>query len=184
MTNVNWASLVEGLKKKDPEITRQFVDLTHQKLFEFCYYLCSNRQLAEDLCHDALLKALAQIHQLKEADRAMAWLKRIARNLLLDFQKSAEQSRTLVMDPEDEKWLAHDQKISEESMDAVQTLKKLDSGDREILILIEIQGHSYQEVAEILDLNIGTVKSRLHRARAEFSKKFIGTKSSLRSSIV
>lgn len=156
------------------------VETHRDELFRFCLYLSGNRQMSEDLVHDAFVKAIQQYHQLKDVRKAFAWLKQIARNLFLDYLKSAHVSKTHV--ELDESTLVTETENSAELITAVQALQSLGEEDRALLILIDVQEHSYAEAAEVLSVPEGTIKSRLFRARAKFSDFFNGTKRAASSS--
>ena len=182
--SVDWKSLVEGVKKNDESSMHSFIENTQTPLLHFCVFITGQSQLAEDLCHDTLVKAFTSIHQLKKPERCMAWLKKIARHLYLDYIKSAAQSRPhLSMDDEFcSIELEAKSGISEDQIDTLTLLHRLKEEDRVLLTLIDIQGCSYQEVSQVLEIAEGTVKSRLFRAREKMAQLFHGTKPKVHSS--
>lgn len=161
--------LIEAYKAGDQGAADQLVDLVQDKLSQFCIYLSGDRHLAEDLCHDALIRALTSIDQLQNADVFLAWVKKIARNLFLDFKKAAAQSKVHVTAEDSiEVEQLEGVGLSDDQLDAAKTLQKMSEADRTLLILIEVQGLSYQEAAEVLETKEGTIKSRLSRAKQKF----------------
>jgi RNA polymerase sigma-70 factor (ECF subfamily) len=175
----SWSSLVAGVLDKNSEATHDLIERSRKPLFTFCFHLTHNKQLAEDLTHDAFIKALTSLHQLREPEAFPAWLKKIARSLFLDLKKSAAQSKQHLdwesLNPKDLNSLQIEHSDPDQ-MAALQVLHRLDVDDRLILILIDIQECSYQEASETLEIPVGTIKSRLFRAREKFLSAFEGTK--------
>lgn len=168
----DWDELIEGIISRDERRMSQFIDLTQQKLFEFCFYLTGHRQLAEDLSQEAYLKAFVSVKKLKDRTKVIAWLKQIARNMHIDHLRSASRSKPHLSFEKEGGELEAPQGVPEEAMAVIAVLQKLEEGDRELLVLIDIQGYSYQEASDILDVPEGTIKSRVHRARQKFSDLF------------
>ncbi len=181
----SWDVLVPAAKKNDSAAITELIEQTQKSLFTFCFHLTHHRQAAEDLTHDTYLKALRSLHQLESPSALLAWLKKIARSLYLDLLRSSEGSLassviSLEALSHSETGLAQEictEENKEENTAALQVLKKLSEEDQVILILIDIQGCSYQEASQVLEIPEGTVKSKLSRARQKFSSIFNGTKS-------
>ena len=132
---------------------------------------------AEDVAQDALLRAYRRFHRLRDRDRFRGWLVRITFRLALDRARSAkrrEQRETLWAQPS---WLsavanAEDSAASTEfqaHFDRV--LDALPEKLRLVLLLAAMEGHSLEEVAVILGVPVGTVKSRLFSARNKLAEK-------------
>jgi RNA polymerase sigma-70 factor (ECF subfamily) len=165
--------IVSRARSGDPSALRQLLEHTQDGLFRFCYYLCGNRALAEDITQDALVRVLEELHSLKDAGAFQSWLFRVAKNLYLDFVKSAKNKNHIPLD---------DLSLPEPSSnpDSIQILKirealgRLDSEDRPLLLLADLEGHSYAEIAKIMGISEAAVRSRLHRARQIFLRLFSG----------
>ena len=182
--NIDWSKIVAGVRRKEAQALNDFVEIGQEPLFRFCLYLTSNRQLAEDICHDAFIKAIQSIDQLKNPNQTLAWMKQIARRLFLDYCKSAAQSKTHIDFDEyskNETATASEDRTDQQIL-AMQALQSLDEEERNIVILVDIQGHSYLEVAETLKMKEGTVKSKISRARKKMLD-YLGTFSQSQSSI-
>ncbi len=139
------------------------------RLRRFALSLAGNRQDADDLVQAACEKALRHAAQFVPGTRMDSWMYRIIQNLWLDDRrKSARQGAAV--DPEDVQ-LSDDGKaasLPQDRMMLAQTRKamgELPEGQRAVLALVAIEGLSYREVAETLQVPIGTVMSRLSRAR-------------------
>ena len=181
-SKTNWTVLVKRIRSEEPESFSELIDATQKNLFQFCLLLTRNKQFAEDILHDTYLKSFSSISSLKNPDAMMAWLKQIARNLYLDYVKSASHKNEIHSDD----WESKDLRSAEDKtglqMDVLKILNQLSEEDRTLLILVDIQECSYEETALALKIPEGTVKSRLFRAREKFSLLFDGTKREPKSS--
>ena len=149
-----------------------FFEATHKSLFTFCLHLTKNKQLAEDLTHDTYLKAHSHLNELKDANQVLAWLKKIARNMHLDFIKSASHKTSVSVEDYNQFYATDFESATSSQIDTLKILSQLDQDDRLILVLIDLQECSYSEASQVLEIPEGTVKSRLARAREKFSKIF------------
>jgi len=128
--------------------------------------LCGNAALADDLVQDCIERALRQSRQLRELPLLPRWLRRILHNLYID-----EIRRRRGRGPEqDIAELADRQELSVAAIDGgardfVRAMNALNMEHRQILLLVGLEDLSYREIAEELDVPIGTVMSRLARAR-------------------
>lgn len=174
--SVDWSDLVTRMKANDRNARSQFIDDTQKDLFQFCFYLTRDRQSAEDILHDTYLKAFKSLESLKNPNSVVSWMKQMARFLYLDYLKSAavrneiQSAATLDHASEDS------EDKSNQQLDVTNILAQLEETDRTLLVLIDIQESSYEEAALILQIPVGTVKSRLFRAREKFSFLYDGTK--------
>lgn len=135
----------------------------HMAVFRYFRRMTGRGDLAEDLTQDLFLRALRGIVRYEERDREQAWLFRIARNLLLDHWKS-ETRKPASLDPTDGFTLSQPPTQSF-SFSLQQALQKLQRPDREALILCEVGGLSYAEIAEVSETTVNSVRSRIYRAR-------------------
>jgi RNA polymerase sigma-70 factor, ECF subfamily len=149
-----------------PSDFRKRLEEARPRLYRVAYSWCHNPALADDLVQEALAKALKNARQLREPELTERWLFRILANCWRDHFR---QSRD--MDDVDEVVLSHDL-TPEQEHDRAETVQRvrraiaaLPEGQRQALTLVDLEGFSYAEVAEILGLPIGTVMSRICRAR-------------------
>jgi RNA polymerase sigma-70 factor (ECF subfamily) len=144
------------------------------RIYNLCRYMVRDSQDAQDAAQDAFLKAFKSLGDFRPEASLYTWLYRIAVNTCLDYKK---KKRTMPVinefgedrpseEPSPDK-VYESKEISEAIQWAIQKLpKKL----RPAIVLREIDGLSYEEIAEILDISIGTVKSRTSRAREELRR--------------
>jgi len=151
--------------------------------------MLGNAQDAEDAAQDTFIKAYRNLRNFRPDSSLYTWLYRIAVNTCLDYKKRpffASIYRGACGDDEVMNELPSDDPSPERLYESKQTchvlrmsLKQLSEKFRTVLILKEIEGLSYEEIAEVLDISIGTVKSRISRAREELKqqlKKFMEQK--------
>ncbi|HEX9765269.1 MAG TPA: sigma-70 family RNA polymerase sigma factor [Nitriliruptorales bacterium] len=152
----------------------ELVDRYERRVYGICYRYFGNHSDAQDATQDTFLTLVRRAETFRGEAKLSTWIYRVAVNACNDLaRKRARRPQTPVEDLTD---LAgedpHAQEVLEghETAMAIQTaLGELDELSRTLLILIAIEGQGYKEVAEALDLPIGTVKSRVHRARAQMA---------------
>jgi RNA polymerase sigma-70 factor (ECF subfamily) len=132
----------------------------------FAISLCGNVDRADDLVQETLMRALANIHSFQPGTNMPAWLFTILRNL---FRSEYRKRRREVEDPDGsyaETLKTHPEQPSHvEFKEFGAALARLPQDQREALILVGASGFSYEEAAEICGCAIGTIKSRVNRAR-------------------
>ena len=169
------ATLVERSRNGDLEAFNQIVRRYQLRVYNLAARILGDRTAAEDVAQDTFVSAYKALARFRGGS-LRAWLLRIASNLCYDRLRSAkrrpEQSLDEAMespgfhvpsrDPSPEQ-----QAISRELHDHVQrAILGLPFDQRNTIMLIDVQGLSYEEAAEAMDVSMGTVKSRLSRARA------------------
>jgi|LNFM01.1.fsa_nt_gb RNA polymerase sigma-70 factor (ECF subfamily) len=151
------------------DVRQQMVELL-PRLRRFAYSLTGSMDEADDLVQAACERALARLDQYQQGTRLDSWLVRIVQTTWIDRKRYARR-RPTVSDPDMMASVGYDARIYEqaEARADLAVVRKhfgeLPDEQRLVLALIVVEGRSYQEVAEILDLPIGTVMSRLFRAR-------------------
>ena len=137
-----------------------------QRLYRIAYSWTHNAALADDLVQETLAKALKKSGQLRDPNAGDAWLYSILANCYHDHFRRLRTTEEI-----DENTIIHDSTPEKESSEQEIVLKvraaiaRLSEGQRQVVTLVDIQGLSYMEVAQILNVPIGTVMSRLCRAR-------------------
>ncbi len=164
----NIVSLIDLAKHHDTKAQSELIVLTQQRLFKFCVLLGNNRELAEDLCQEAYIKAFNNLEKLNSPDSFYAWLCQIAKNLFFDHKRKRKEEPL----NDDAAEMNHGADLQMESVIQVQkVLRTFDPEDRYLLLLVELEGLSYRETAELLKTTEAAVRSKLHRLRQEFVKK-------------
>lgn len=143
-----------------------------KRVFNMAYQFCGNREEAEDLTQDIFLKLHHALSKFDFQKNFTAWLLTLSKNYLIDEYRRTKWERTQ-RDEFDERVLAQstlsgpEDNLARKETQAIiwEGLNRLSSEMRMAVILRDLQGRSYEEMAEILDLPLGTVKSRVNRAR-------------------
>ncbi len=153
-------------------------------MYNFAYRLTFDEDDANDLVQDTYLKAFRFIHSFEKGTNAKAWLFRILKNSFInDYRKkSKEPAKVDYQDVETyynsddvDRQITPDLRV-ESLQDMIgdeisNALNSLDVDFRTVIILCDLEGFKYEEMAKILDIPIGTVRSRLHRARNLLKEK-------------
>jgi len=147
-------------------------------MYNFAYKLTFDEDEAKDLVQDTYLKAYRFINSFQEGTNAKAWLYRILKNSFInDYRKKSKQP-SKVDYQEVEQYYNSEDTPSDATVDLrLETTKDMIGDEisnalnslavdfRTVIILCDLEGFTYEEMAKILDIPIGTVRSRLHRAR-------------------
>jgi len=142
------------------------------QLYNFAHWLTRNREEAEDLVQETYAKALKGFSSFRSGTNFRAWIFRILRNTFLTSRTGLKATMTLSLDSKEEPELAGEGDTPEtilmerSNRQLVQSaIDELPVYFREVVLLCEVEEMSYQEIAETLSIPIGTVMSRLSRAR-------------------
>lgn len=139
------------------------------RLYRLAYAWCHDGHLADDLAQEAIARAIDRAGQLKDEAAFEGWLFAILNNCWRDYLRRCKDC--VDVDDLDEAVLSHDATperlyASRQASGRVQTaIACLPVGQRQVLTLVDLEECSYAEVAAVLDIPVGTVMSRLSRAR-------------------
>lgn len=153
------------------------------RILNVCWRLCGRREDAEDLAQEAFVRAFQQIHRFEGKSQFYTWVYRIAVNLALSARRRPTIAGTASLDGGRDAYRENhdgrgrsiastdrspiDAAAANESQELIAAaLEKLEADHRAVVVLRDLDGLDYDEIAEILDIPRGTVKSRLHRGRA------------------
>lgn len=147
---------------------RQLIDFL-PNMRRFAISLCRSRDLADDLVQTACERALQNSHSFVPGTRFDAWIFRILRNLWIDQQRRRKTAGPTedIDDRQDLVGASGEREVEARlTLNAVsEAIMQLADDQREVLLLVCVEDLSYREAAEVLDIPIGTVMSRLSRAR-------------------
>ncbi len=143
-------------------------------LFCLAYSWCNNRDTAHDLTQESLEKALAKRHQLTNPDAIKSWLAKILSNCWKDYlrrQRPSDDIETLSLASDCDIETEHER--NQIIIKVRDSIDRLPLSQRQVITLVDIFELSYAEVARTLDIPIGTVMSRLSRARNDLRNRLI-----------
>jgi RNA polymerase sigma-70 factor (ECF subfamily) len=182
------ALFVQRLRANDDAAYDELVRGYNASIFHVAYRMLGDSGDASDVVQEIFLKVFRNINGFKGESSLKTWIFRIAFSEILNrlrWWKRRYRHATVSLD-EDQNGNGHGYRLSdatpgpeqilqskEQEQAIQQALKKLSSDHRSIIILRDIEGFSYGEIAEVLGVSIGTVKSRLARARADLKKSLM-----------
>jgi RNA polymerase sigma-70 factor (ECF subfamily) len=169
-------ALLRAAQAGDKAAFEKLVSPHLSKLYNLAYHLIQHRDDAADAVQDTVIKAYRSLSGFREEADLSTWLCRILKNTILDEVKRAvrrheEATETL---PERAEHVTEPKMERQELKEVMLALlSELSEKLREPVILYDLEGYSYEEIAGILDINIGTVKSRLNRGRLALRDKIV-----------
>jgi len=168
--------IVERCRAGDDQAWEQLVDSTANDIFRMAVSFTRHRGEAEDLTQEVFLKLWQNLHRYLPGSSFRAWAYRVARNLFVDaYRRSREQRKATWVDPEFLESLPggedpHTRAVRHQRLELARAaLERLPEELSQLIMLRDFADWSYEELAEELELPIGTVKSRLNRARRELA---------------
>jgi len=169
-------ALVARLRAGDEDACREFVDAYRDRIITVVARVAGSGADADDLAQETFVKALRSIHRFEGGSALFTWLYRIAVNTARDHLASRRRRPAVSLEGEDG-LLADPPAPGDEPPEALLrlerqravrlALERLPEPFRTTLILRDMEGNSYEQVAEILGISIGTVESRIFRARCK-----------------
>jgi len=176
--------MIENCKAGDEKAFAEIVFHNQKKVFNIAYRMLGNLEEAKDLAQEVFISVFESIKDLKEEVKFDAWLTQITLNHCrnrwkylkrrkyfnsdsLDDPVETEDGNTprAIVDPSDNPETLYEKKSIQQFIQ--RGLLKLKEDQRELLVLRDLQGFSYEEMGKLLGLPEGTIKSKLHRARMD-----------------
>ena len=171
---MNERELIARLQKRDETAFEELLRQYEKEVYTLCFRMCGNSEDAEEAAQDTFLALWRGIDRFRQESSLSTWIYRLASNACIGLRRRAEkQGSSLSLDeeelfrdavdpapgPQDAVEHREAQKLLQEGLSA------LPEEYRKVLILREIEGLSYTEIAESASLELGTVKSRISRGR-------------------
>ena len=182
MTREQEAAIIKQVLEGDVNAFEGLVKEYEKNVYNLARRMTGDPEDAADMAQDAFIKAYSSLSSFRGDSKFSVWLFRIVSNLCLDFLRSRKRRPTVSLSAESDEGEDMEFDIADESQSPETLLEQkltreavrrgLDSlppEQRQILLLREIQGLSYEEIAQVLELETGTVKSRIFRARKRLS---------------
>jgi RNA polymerase sigma-70 factor (ECF subfamily) len=173
-------NLINRFKDGDASAFDEIIFKYQDKLYNLCRHMLGNAHDAGDAAQDVFLKAYQNLNRFKPDSSLHTWLYRIAVNTCIDYRrkpffeslfKNSKEGDVFVIDQPSDSSSPEKLYESKEIGNAIQfALGRLSEKLRTVIVLKEIEGLSYEEISEVLDVSIGTVKSRISRAREELKE--------------
>ena len=168
-------ALIDRFQKGDPLAFEEFVHQHQDRIYNLCRYMLRDPRNAQDAAQDVFLKAYKGLKDFRPDSSLYTWVYRIAVTTCLDYKRKSRRE-SLRNEP-----LTEDLPLNTPSPEQVYTtkeiqahiqhaLQKLPKKLGSVIVLREIEELSYEEIAEVLQISIGTVKSRIARAREQLRR--------------
>ncbi|MDH4201671.1 MAG: sigma-70 family RNA polymerase sigma factor [Phycisphaerae bacterium] len=182
------AQLVRRCQRGEREAMACLIVKYQDRVYNTIYKICQNRDDAAELTQDTFVKVLENITTFRKESSFYTWLFRVAVNLTLNYCKRRFKLSPVSLDTDNERLEKDKGKLAamladpkgldpaaiaqqkELSRLVVNTIGQLEQDFRAVLVLRDIEQMSYAEIADVLEIETGTVKSRLSRARTQLRK--------------
>ena len=173
--------LVHKARRGDLDAYDELVKRYQQRIYATIYHMTANHEDANDLAQDSFIKAYQALKSFKGGSSFYTWLYRIAVNKTINFLKQRKNKQHFSLNdldfqtennPDLVALISHKTPLREVGLTELQkklneALLKLSEPHRMVVVLHDVQGVSHDEIAEMMDCNIGTVRSRLFYARQQ-----------------
>ncbi len=185
MKQIDEEVLIKGAKNGDKECFRELVLLYQDQAYRIAYRMMGNQEDAKDATQESFIKIYRSLHTFKEESNFSTWMYRIVNNTCLDLLrkrkrrkeipiegtggKDGEEYEIPIEDPGDGPEVLLQAKSLQEAMKIA--LWEISEEYRTAVILRDLEQFSYQEIAEIMKISQGTVKSRINRGRIQLREK-------------
>ncbi|MFQ5790273.1 MAG: RNA polymerase sigma factor [Acidobacteriota bacterium] len=166
----------------DDEAWETLVGLYQRKVWNVAYHFTGRAAEADELTQEIFLHVLGALRSFHPGSSLQAWLLRVARNYSIDHYRKGRRERALTVEGEDDNHIlqqapsqAADPQVALEQKDLSawirSALNRLPEEIRQAVSLRDLQEMSYEEIAQLLDVPLGTVKSRINRGRLEIARQ-------------
>lgn len=173
--------LVERIKKGDNAAFDALVNNYAKKIINTAYALLYDAEEAQDAAQEVFIKVYKNIHSFRGDSTVSTWIYRITRNVCCDILRKKKNTNVISLDFENEEGLKNEPADTAptpvevaETNERDEFLRKciaaLDETHKTVITLYDMEGLSYEEIAEVMKCPVGTVKSRIYRARDALRK--------------
>ena len=164
---------------------QELVDRYQTRLLNFVYRTIGDREKAEDLVQEVFIRVYRHLHRFDRSKKFSTWIYTIASNLAKNELRNRSRNPLVLFQTIKKNWEDEDRPLQFEDATSRpddlyrkrhlrelvdEATAKLPEHHRQVFVLRELEGKSYEEIAEITSCNLGTVKSRLNRARTSFAE--------------
>jgi len=179
-------NIIQRVIGGDKNAFEELVLANQKNVYNLALKMTRNEEDALDISQEAFLKAFRQLESFRGESRLSVWLYRLTYNLCIDFLRKKPRSKVISITYDDESGESADLEIpdlrnlpednvlrGETRKIIASSINELGGKHREVLVMREITGMSYDDMAATLGVNVGTIKSRLARARTRLAEILI-----------
>ena len=184
--SVNDAALIEQYRQGDSVALERLVIKYQNRIYNVVLRICADPDDAAELTQETFVKVIQNLHKFEGRSGFYTWAFRIAVNLTLNYCQREAKLALRSLDAEQEQYDGKERQVLKDYLSddsspdaaaiaqrkelyeiAANALMRLDEAQRTVITLRDIEGMSYARIAEVLDIELGTVRSRLSRARSK-----------------
>ncbi len=184
LSELDDAGVVAAFLAGNERAFQELVERYQTRLLNFIYRTIGDREKAEDLVQEVFIRVYRHIHRFDRSKKFSTWVYTIASNLAKNELRNRSRNPIVLFQTIKNNWEDEDRPLQFEDSSSrpddmyrkrhlralvEESVAKLPEHHRQVFVLRELEGKSYEEIAEITDCNLGTVKSRLNRARNAFA---------------
>jgi RNA polymerase sigma-70 factor (ECF subfamily) len=169
-------ALMVAVREGDLDRLEILFERYRDPLYDFFSRLTGNRVASEDLVQDVFVRILKYRGTYRESNRFVTWMYQIARNARADYFRKHTAPPDVILLPSSAKDIKTPGRQLEESEERAflqAALMQLSEGNRELLILARYQEMKYEDIADLFKIEVGAVKTRVHRAVNELREAFM-----------
>lgn len=179
---MNEERLIQKASKGDASAFNELMAMHERRMYAVALRMCNNHEDAQDCLQEAMLRIFRAISGFKGQSSFSTWVYRITMNTCLDeLRRRKNRPNTSLDDLLDSGWAPSDETDtperhavrSEKRRNIQQMIRELPEDMRSAIILRDIEGYSYDDIADILGANVGTIKSRISRGREKLREKIL-----------
>jgi RNA polymerase sigma-70 factor (ECF subfamily) len=175
------SSFLDGEERAFQELVERY----QTRLLNFIYRTIGDREKAEDLVQEVFIRVYRHLHRFDRSKKFSTWIYTIASNLAKNELRNRSRNPLVLFQAIKKNWQEDDRPLQFEDPGSrpddlyrkrhlrelvEETVERLPEHHRQVFVLRELEGKSYEEIADITSCNLGTVKSRLNRARNSFAE--------------
>lgn len=169
------AELLRRYRLGESHAFDEIVDRYETRVWAVAIRMVGNAEDARDVSQDVFISAMRALRNFREESLLSTWLHRVTVNASLDLIRKRKRAQARALEDvreqaDDEPGPEHHAVTSSRAVEVQRALQKISEEHRAVLVLHDLQDLDYGEVAAALNIPLGTVKSRIHRARAEMAK--------------
>ena len=157
------AELVAACRRQDRRAQKELYDRYCRAMYTACYRICADFELANDALQEGFLKVFQKLDTFRGDSTVGAWMKVVIVRTALNKVRSRKVTEELPLNYADEEIDWGTTALDTEYLE--QAINQLPAGYRAVFVLIEVEGYKHKEVAEMLDITVGTSKSQLYYAK-------------------
>lgn len=171
------------IKENNQKVITTMYNTYKETVFKSIYRILKNTEVAEDLTNDVFLKIIEQIDKYRENISFNSWIKTMSINLAIDYHRKTSNKNTFNSIDDEDSTLAITDHSNPESdiindenvVELVKNLKRLPPSYERVLELRFYKNLSYEEIADVINKPVGTVKATLHKAKNKLKQLTIKT---------